>query len=321
MPPRRQADVRGCERVLADAEDGADEPERLGEAVRGDLLDDAPPDGFLEDVDRRLDLLEPDPLAEALPRDLPRVGQDGLEVPHGDRVEEEGEEARESAPRLLVARRLVARQPATGHPVEGLREDGGLVALQEVDVGAGRTGRVDQALELARLTGMHVLYGATMPFQGGQYGNALLSRWPAAGFRNHALPVTPGREPRAILDAEFRHPAAFRILATHFDITRPDRVSAVEALSRMAPPADSAPAILLGDLNDTPDSPVLGGLFSQGWRSAVAGFTIPVREPRRQIDFILYRPAGRWKVIEQRVLEEPSASDHLPVLAVLELTP
>jgi endonuclease/exonuclease/phosphatase family metal-dependent hydrolase len=196
-----------------------------------------------------------------------------------------------------------------------------LVALQEVDVGAERTGRVDQALELARLTGMHVLYGATMPFQGGQYGNALLSRWPAAGFRNHALPVTPGREPRAILDAEFRHPATFRILATHFDITRPDRLSAVEALSRMAPPADSAPAILLGDLNDTPDSPVLEGLFSQGWRSAVAGFTIPVREPRRQIDFILYRPAGRWKVSEQRVLDERAASDHLPVLAVLELTP
>lgn len=195
-----------------------------------------------------------------------------------------------------------------------------LVALQEVDVRAKRTGGVDQALELSRLTGLHALYGATMPFQGGQYGNALLSRWPGAGFRNHALPVTPGREPRAVMDVVFSYPAAFRILATHLDITREDRLSAAEAIARFAPASDDLPAILLGDLNDTPESPVLEGLFAQGWRSAVEGFTVPVREPRRQIDFILLRPAGRWRVLERRVLEERVASDHLPVIAVLELS-
>lgn len=196
-----------------------------------------------------------------------------------------------------------------------------LVALQEVDVRTTRTGGTDQALELARLTGMHVLYGATMPYQGGQYGNALLSRWPAAGFRNHALPVTPEREPRAILDAWFAHPAAFRILATHLDITRPDRLSAVEALARIAPHHEAAPMIFLGDLNDTPDSPVLEKLLAQGWKSAVTGPTVPVIEPKRQIDFILYRPAGRWRLVEEKVLNEPLASDHLPVFAVLELAP
>lgn len=199
--------------------------------------------------------------------------------------------------------------------------DPDLVALQEIDVRTKRTGGVDQALELARLTGLHALYGATMPFQGGLYGNAVLSRWPAAGFRNHALPVTPGREPRAVMEVDFRHPAAFRILATHLDITREDRLSAVQAIARFAPASPALPAILLGDLNDTPESPVLAGLFAQGWRSAVQGFTVPVREPRRQIDFILLRPAGQWRVLERRVLEERTASDHLPVLAVVELSP
>jgi endonuclease/exonuclease/phosphatase family metal-dependent hydrolase len=194
-----------------------------------------------------------------------------------------------------------------------------IVALQEVDVRAQRSGGVDQALELARLAGMHVLYGATMPYQGGQYGNALLSRWPAAEFRNHALPVTPGREPRAILDARFAHPFTGRILATHLDITRPDRMSAVQALESIMPPSGATPAILLGDLNDTPDSPVLEGLRAQGWVSAVEGPTVPVKQPKRQIDFILYRPESRWRVLEQRVLDEPVASDHLPIFAVLEL--
>ena len=47
--------------------------------------------------------------------------------------------------------------------------------------------------------------------------------------------------------------------------------------------------------------------------------TIPVREPARQIDYVLFRPAERWKVIETKVLDEPVASDHRPLLAVLEL--
>jgi hypothetical protein len=49
--------------------------------------------------------------------------------------------------------------------------------------------------------------------------------------------------------------------------------------------------------------------------------TIPVGEPKRQIDFILYRPAPRWKVMETRVLEEAVASDHRAVFCVLELLP
>lgn len=195
-----------------------------------------------------------------------------------------------------------------------------VVALQEVDVRTQRTGGVDQALELARLTRMHVLFGPGMPYQGGQYGNALLSRWPAAEMKNHALPVSPRREPRAILEARFGHPFAARFLATHLDITRPDRMSAVEALAGIAPAEDPLPAIFLGDLNDTPESPVLAGLRAQQWVSVVTGATIPVGEPKRQIDFILVRPAARWKVIEQRVLDEAVASDHRPIFTVLELS-
>src|SRR5688572_12746619 len=45
-----------------------------------------------------------------------------------------------------------------------------LVALQEVDVKTRRTGGVDQAAELAKLTGMHVAFGKGIDFQGGEYG-------------------------------------------------------------------------------------------------------------------------------------------------------
>lgn len=49
--------------------------------------------------------------------------------------------------------------------------------------------------------------------------------------------------------------------------------------------------------------------------------TFPVRKPTLQIDWILYRPADRWKVIEVnvievKVLEEVTASDHHAIFAV-----
>src|SRR6188768_3816553 len=55
-----------------------------------------------------------------------------------------------------------------------------LVALQELDAGANRTNRVEQAKELARLLKMHYVFGPAMEFDGGKYGDAVLSRYKIA---------------------------------------------------------------------------------------------------------------------------------------------
>jgi len=47
--------------------------------------------------------------------------------------------------------------------------------------------------------------------------------------------------------------------------------------------------------------------------------TVPVVKPARQIDYILVRPKGRWKVVETHVLDEAVASDHRAIFAVIEL--
>src|SRR5687768_17253955 len=60
--------------------------------------------------------------------------------------------------------------------INGERPD--IVALQEVDRGVERTGRVDQIRELARLTKMDYAFAHNLNFQGGQYGVAVLSRTP-----------------------------------------------------------------------------------------------------------------------------------------------
>ncbi len=58
------------------------------------------------------------------------------------------------------------------------RERPDLVGLQEVDRGVERTGRVDEIGELARLTRMEYAFAYNLHYQGGQYGVAVLSRFP-----------------------------------------------------------------------------------------------------------------------------------------------
>lgn len=201
-----------------------------------------------------------------------------------------------------------------------------LVALQEVDRNTERTGKVDQAQELARLTGMESAYGRTMDYQGGQYGVAVLSRLPIRETQIHPLPVTEDWEPRILFQTTIELPDSrtLQFISTHLDHhgDNRNRLASVPVIEKWAKDNPKSLALLLGDLNDTPDSPVLKPILTH-WTMTNAGkplFTIPVENPKRQIDFILFRPQNCWKAVKTWVLEETIASDHRPIVSVLELT-
>lgn len=202
-----------------------------------------------------------------------------------------------------------------------------IVALQELDRSTNRTGKVDQPAELARLTGLQATFGGNIALQGGEYGNAVLSRWPVRRKENHSLPRLDQGEQRGVLELEIELPDGrppLLMLATHLD-HRPanrERIESAEAINRLAAAHPEMPALLAGDLNDIPDSRTLRE-FGKQWIRANADVlpTIPVEQPKHQIDYVLFRPAERWRVLEARVLDEATASDHRPLLAVLELLP
>ena len=50
-------------------------------------------------------------------------------------------------------------------------------------------------------------------------------------------------------------------------------------------------------------------------------FTFPSRDPVKRIDYVMIRPPERWRVVESRVVEEEAASDHRPLLVVLQRLP
>ena len=202
-----------------------------------------------------------------------------------------------------------------------------LVALQEVDEKVKRTQAIDQPSELARLTKMHVVFGANIELQGGHYGNAVLSRFPIVRHTHHLLPNIGASEQRGVIEAEITLPASEQpvlFLVTHLDFRADDRerLASATAINDLAAKHPQKPALLAGDLNATPESKTLerfASMWTQANEKPIA--TVPVEQPTEQIDFILYRPHGGWKVIETQVLDEAVASDHRAIFAVLELLP
>jgi endonuclease/exonuclease/phosphatase family metal-dependent hydrolase len=199
-----------------------------------------------------------------------------------------------------------------------------LVALQEVDKGVERTNGIDEPGELARLTKMNVVFGNNIVYQGGDYGNAILSRFPVAAHKNHKLPVFYKNEQRGVMEVDVTLPdnrGTLVFMATHLDYRgdSPERVPSAALINELVAKR-SEPAVLAGDLNDMPESKTLAE-FVKSWKRTNDGSlaTFPVDTPTRQIDHILVRPADRWNIVEVKVLDEAVASDHRAILAVLEL--
>lgn len=199
-----------------------------------------------------------------------------------------------------------------------------LVALQEVDVHTERSGKaLNQAKELARLTGMQYFFAKAIDHQGGDYGVAVLSRFPILDSTRFILPVDPaiGGETRTIAAVTVEIAKGQKVIfaSTHLDLKEPNRLTQSELIVNHFK-TSGLPMILAGDFNALPDSRVIQFLDQHFVRSCQdCQPTIPVNIPNRAIDFIMYKPDGRFKSRSTRVIDEQYASDHLPVVAELSV--
>ena len=205
--------------------------------------------------------------------------------------------------------------------------DPDFVALQEVDKGTERAHGADQTAELARLTKMHGVFGAAMPYGGGEYGDAVLSRRAILKSRVVPLPWTKGnqREPRCAVSARVDVPGAGTIefISTHWDHTRDasDRAAQAEAVNAAWRDA-GVNTILAGDFNCVAGSAPLE-VIGREWTLVSGGDpatpTCCGNNLRVNIDHVFVKSSPQWRVIEHRVIDEPIASDHRPVLVKLQL--
>jgi len=205
-----------------------------------------------------------------------------------------------------------------------------LVALQEVDVGVERSGCVHEAQRLGELTGLQVRFGPTQHYQGGLFGNAVLTHLDILDVQIHPLPYTESTPelttyPRAAIVVSLRgkNGQRLRFISTHFQHNVPeDRVAEAKAINRLfASDETTVPTILAGDFNATPEAVPIQ-ILSEKWTHAASSPlepTAPSTNPRSRIDYIFYRPANRFRVISSYVIKESLASDHCPVFAEIEM--
>jgi len=203
--------------------------------------------------------------------------------------------------------------------------DPDLVALQEVDFLTRRAKGYDLATELGWRLKMSPIFARAMDYDGGEYGEAILSKYSFVATRNVPLPFTGGREPRAAVEVVTVLPSGDTIafIGTHLDHTGDDtdRILQVKRINEVLTQR-RYPAILAGDLNAVPGSVPIGILKEQ-WVDAYdrdsPAPTYPSVNPVKKIDYVMFRPAGRWRVISNEVIQDSIASDHCAYLVVLEL--
>lgn len=202
-----------------------------------------------------------------------------------------------------------------------------IVFIQEIDRNTRRSNGVDQVMELAKLSGFaHFYFSKGQDYQGGEYGDVLFSKYPLRNTATYDLPrieiegtyvgyCTLGRATITVGGN------TITIANTHLATTQENRDLQIPFINETLQ-SSRYPVILGGDMNATPYNSTINTLDSYGFVRSGKGlnqFTIPSIDPTRELDYICFRPADRFEVIEHKVITGTNASDHLPVLSTIKL--
>ncbi|NVK53523.1 MAG: endonuclease/exonuclease/phosphatase family protein [Flavobacteriaceae bacterium] len=205
------------------------------------------------------------------------------------------------------------------------KADADFVSLQEVDFKTNRAKKYDLATELGYRTKMTSVFGRAMYFDGGEYGEAILSKYTFLHTRNVALPYTKGNEPRAALEITtvLKSGDTISFIGTHLDHLKADtdRVSQAKVINKVFS-KNIYPTILSGDLNDIPNSKainILESFWEVSYNKSKPKLTFPSDNPKLKIDYVLFYPKQQWKVVKTETICDTIASDHCGYLVTLEL--
>ena len=199
-------------------------------------------------------------------------------------------------------------------------ENPDIVAFQEVDVKTKRTRRLDEPKILGDLAGFKSFFGKSIPYGGGEYGNAIITRDRNAILINH-FPL-PGKEPRSLLAIQTKSSMGtpYVLACTHLCLDETNRMKSTEIINNWVKGLPF-PTILVGDMNCKSNSNPYKKL-TEVWDSTWGAKPIPTfpsKKPTSDIDHCLTYPKYAWKVQEIKVIEESDASDHRPLKITLKL--
>jgi endonuclease/exonuclease/phosphatase family metal-dependent hydrolase len=202
-----------------------------------------------------------------------------------------------------------------------------IAALQEMDYKTNRANKLDVSTELALKTKMVSMFAKAVEYDAGEYGQSIFSKYSFLQTGKIDLPHDPKSEPRIAAHALIILPSGdtIRFAGTHLDHQKNnlERIDQVRELNKRLID-DKYPVILAGDFNDVPGSEpikILESKWSPSYDKNHPEPTFPSHSPKFKIDYVMFYPSERWKIIERQVICDDIASDHCAVLVTLELLP
>jgi endonuclease/exonuclease/phosphatase family metal-dependent hydrolase len=197
-----------------------------------------------------------------------------------------------------------------------------VVGLQEVDFRPLDGQQSYQLNYLSAATGLHGVAGPTIHGVDAEFGNALLTRPEISSLQLHDVSF-PGRQPRGVIDALIPFEGKkLRVLATHLGLHARERKHQVELLlAILNQERKSDCTVLLGDINEwRPQGFAIRALNSRLGRG-ISARTFPSFYPVFALDRIWISP--RTSLVERTIPHHRlarSASDHLPIRAIIDLS-
>jgi endonuclease/exonuclease/phosphatase family metal-dependent hydrolase len=203
--------------------------------------------------------------------------------------------------------------------------DPDFVALQEVDYKTNRAKKYDLVTELGWRSKMAPIYARAMHYDGGEYGEGVLSKHTFLQTRNVSLPFIPGDEPRAALEITtiLKSKDTISFIGTHLDHLELDtnKIMQAKEINKVFS-SNKYPTILAGDLNAIPNSPtmnILEDFWTASYDKNDPEPTFSSENPTQKIDYVLFYPKHRWKVLKRETICDTIASDHCAYLVTLQL--
>jgi endonuclease/exonuclease/phosphatase family metal-dependent hydrolase len=201
-----------------------------------------------------------------------------------------------------------------------------IVALEEVDRGVARTDRRDLPAELAALTGMTSYFSNNFDFQGGEYGNAVLTRLPILQETNCHYHMIRPKEQRGIIQMVLdAHGRKIVFMATHIDYRGDDteRLLNVAEIHKLVEQYAGLPIFICGDFNDHPGSRVhqkMKEKMADTWEMVGQGpgLSYSSLKPAKRIDYIWISPTNAIMPLKAWV-PQTQASDHFPLVGEFQL--
>jgi len=199
------------------------------------------------------------------------------------------------------------------------------VALQEVDYKTNRAKKYDLVTELGWRAKMAPIYARAMHYDDGEYGEGVLSKHTFLSTRNISLPHLPDDEPRAALEITTVLPSKDTIsfIGTHLDHLKVDTNKIMQAIEiNKVFSNNKYPTILAGDLNAEPNSNtmnILESYWTASYDKTNPQSTFSSENPTHKIDYVLFYPKYKWKVLDTNVLCYTIDSDHRSYLVTLHI--